>query len=188
MKRTFYGTAGSSTAPLMRAAGVVGQSVERGARFDNQAVLTLGRQTFSLVYLEAGATVSTITWVSASTAAVSPTNQWFSLYSAGRAKLAVTVDDTTTAWAANTVKTLALAAPYVVPTAGNYYLGCMVAGGQVPTLTGVPQAVGGTVIYGFPPIRCGRDDTNTGLTTPATAPATAAALVALPSIAYVQAA
>lgn len=155
----------------LRATATVAETIPRNSQSaTNIASLATGRQTLQLIWLEAGQLVTNIQWNSWTTAAVTPTNQWFSLYSLALAKLAVTPDDTTTAWAAFTRKTLTLAAPYTVPTSGLYYVGCMVAAGTVPSLTGC-----GTTgfMVGDAPVLMGWDLTNTGLTTPATAPATA---------------
>lgn len=137
--------------------------------------LATGRQSFCLIYLPAG-TINSITVVSGGTAANTPTNQWFSIYSTARAKLAVTADDTTTAWGTNTAKTLTISGGYTVPTEGLYYLGVMVAAAVVPTIAGFVSGNGNATVASLPPIIAGHDATNTGLTTPATAPATAAAL------------
>jgi hypothetical protein len=66
--------------------------------------------------LEAGDVVTNLTFVSGDTAAGTPANWWFALYdtAATPAKIAQTADQTSTAWAANTVKTVALSAPYTV--------------------------------------------------------------------------
>ncbi len=143
--------------------------------------LTSGQQSFVLCWLPAG-TVSSITFVSGTTAAVSPSNQWFSIYDTNRNKLAVTVDDTTTAWAGSATKTLSISGGYVVPTEGYYYIGIMVAASTVPTIIGVSTTA--TIVNTLPPLVSGRDTTNTGLTTPATAPATAAAFTSASGLMY----
>lgn len=137
------------------------------------ASLISGQEFMQLAYFEAGQVVTSLTHISATTAAVAPTNQWFSLRSLGRVLLGITNDDTTTAWPANTPKTLDLATPYTITESGYYYIGRMVKAGTVPTLFGI---AGNTVITGIVPIVSG--SSNSGLTTPATAPATANALIA----------
>lgn len=139
--------------------------------------LSTGRLSFCLIYLPAG-TINSITVMSGGTAMVTPSNQWFALYSTARAKLAVTNDDTTTAWSTNTTKTLSISGGYTVAVEGLYYLGVMVAASTVPTLAGFVSGNGNAAIATLPPIVAGHDATNTGLTTPATAPTTAAALTA----------
>lgn len=151
--------------------GVLAESYARDTGTGSQNVLTSGRQSFVAVYLNAGEVVTSITFTSgSSTGASGATNIWFSLYSAAAAKLAVTADDAASGWAVGVRKTLALATPYTVPTSGIYYVGVMVAATTVNQLLGISQ---NTNIALLPPIVAGIDNTNTGLTTPATAPATA---------------
>ena len=150
------------------------QTTSRSDAISNISPLSSGRLSFHLIWLPAG-TYNSITFVSANTAATTPTNQWFAIYDAStRAKLAVTADDTSTAWAANTAKTLTISGG-VTLTEGAYYVGIMVAAAVVPTLYGVSTSAS-SAVNNLPPIVTGADTTNVGLTTPATAPATAAAL------------
>lgn len=76
--------------------------------------------------LLAGQTVSSISFMSGSQAAVGPTNQWFALVDQSYNVLAKTVDDTTTAWAADTVKTLSLSSPYTASADIAVYLAIVV--------------------------------------------------------------
>lgn len=155
--------------------GGISSTIPRNAGLSNQAMLGTGVQYFFLLELEAGDTITTATYISATQAAVTPTNQWAGIYSSAREKLAISDDKLTDAWAANEEQAFTFATPYVVPTSGDYYLTLMVAAGTVPSLLGV-GASGASVAYRQAPILIGRDATNTGLTTPASAPATAAAL------------
>lgn len=132
--------------------------------------------TLELVALNlvAGDVVTSLTFVSGATAGATLTNCWFSLYSAALSRLGVTADDTASSWAATTARTLALASAYVVPASGLYYAGKTIVGGTVPSFVG---AAGFTVTAGMAPILSGTS--NTSLTTPGTAPATASALTAV---------
>jgi len=108
----------------------------------NASVLTTQVMSSVPVYLRAGETVTSLTFVSATTAANTPTNWWFALYGphatpASAPLLAQTADQTSTAWAANTVMTKALAAPYLVTTTGWHRAACMVKATTPPTLAGV---------------------------------------------------
>jgi hypothetical protein len=132
--------------------------------------LASGQLQFSAILLIAGEVVTSITVLSGSVAAVTPTNQWFGLYDASGNMLRQTSDDTTTAWAALTQKTLSLTSTYTVPTTGLYYVGIMVAAATVPGLLCIN---GNTTVTFVAPAVCGRDTTHTGLTTPASGPATA---------------
>jgi len=118
--------------------GLLRANLRRSECGGNLAALTTQVMTAVALYLEAGDVVTNLTFCSATTAASVPTNWWFALYStaATPALLAQTADQTTTAWAANTVKTVALAAPYTVPTTGVYYAAIMVKATTPPTLLG----------------------------------------------------
>lgn len=95
------------------------------------------------VPLQAGDLVSNITFKSGATAADTPTNWWFALYDTSLAKVGQTDDQTSTAWAANTVKTLALTTPYRVPSTGVYYAGIMVKASDLPSLIGKSVGIAG---------------------------------------------
>lgn len=95
------------------------------------------------IYLKAGVLVSSISASSATTAAVTPTNYFFALYDGNRNLRAVSANQTTTAWAANTLKTLAMTTPYRVPTSGVYYIGVMMTATTLVTLKGGAAKTGG---------------------------------------------
>jgi hypothetical protein len=90
------------------------------------------------VKLYAGDVVTNISVRSGATAAGTPTNWWFALYSSAAtpALLAQTADQTTTAWAANTTKTVALATAQTITATGIYWVGVHVKATTVPTLMG----------------------------------------------------
>lgn len=107
-----------------------------------QVALTTQVMTSVPIYLTAGDVVTNISFRSGATAADTPTNWWFALYSnaATPALLAQTADQTTTAWAANTTMTKALATPKTITESGIYYVGIMVKATAVPTLLGTIAA------------------------------------------------
>ncbi|MFH9403262.1 hypothetical protein ACH4JS_26455 [Streptomyces sp. NPDC017638] len=107
---------------------------------DDVAALTSGVMTTAALYLQDGDLVSNLTAISAGTAAGSPTNWWFALYSGAGALLGQTADQTTAAWAADTAKTLALASSVRITRSGIYYVGIHVAATTVPTLLGCSAA------------------------------------------------
>lgn len=119
-------------------AGLLRANLRRSECGGNLAALTTQVMTSVAIYLEAGDVVTNLTFCSATTAAGTPTNWWFALYSpaATPALLAQSADQASAAWAANSPKTLALAAPYTVPTAGIYYAAVQVKATTVPTLLG----------------------------------------------------
>jgi len=100
--------------------------------------LTTQVMTSVPVYLVAGEVVTNISFRSGATAAGTPTNWWFALYSnaATPALLAQTADQTTTAWAANTTMTKALSAAQTISVSGVYWAAIMVKATTVPTLLG----------------------------------------------------
>lgn len=130
------------------------------------------------IYLKAGQLVSNITLSSATTAAGTPTNGFAALYDANRNLRAVSANQTTTAWAANTVKTLAMTTPYRVPTSGLYYIGFMMTATTVITMKGGTAKTGGQLASAVPILH---GTSTTGLTTSMPDPAAAitAGLVSL---------
>lgn len=104
----------------------------------NLAALTTQVMTDTFIYLEAGEVVSALTFMSATTAANTPTNQWAALYStaATAALIAQTPDLTTAAWAANTSKAFTFTTPLTIPASGIYRAAIMVKATAVPTLVG----------------------------------------------------
>lgn len=136
----------------------------------NTALLSSGRLSLSAIYIPAGTAISSISFWSATTAAGTPTNQLFGLYDSSLNLLRSSVNDTTTAWAANSRKTLALTSTFTTLYSGIYYLGLMVTATTVPTIKGNTAKVGGQLSAGAPSMG---GTSTTGLTT--ALPATAAA-------------
>lgn len=92
------------------------------------------------LWLNAGDTVTNLSFISGATAAGIPTNWWFALYStaATPALLAQTADQATAAWAADTVKTLPLQTAQKIAASGIYWAAVMFnhTAGAVPSLIG----------------------------------------------------
>ncbi len=132
------------------------------------------------IYLHAGDVITNISFRSGATAANTPTNWWFALYSkaATPALLAQTADQLTAAWALNTTMTKALSAPVTITESGIYWVGIMVKATAPPTLLGccaAPAIVAGE--------RNLSQSSGAALTT--TAPATIAAPAAKDFVPYV---
>ena len=164
----------------LRPSAAQAESIPRAQVDADTAALATGVLTFVACYLQAGIPVSSITAVSGGTAAGTPTNQWFALYDSSLDKLAVTADDTTTAWAANTAKTLTISPAFTPTYTGLHYIGVMVKATTVPTLAGAATRL---AITGLTPKTAG---SSTGsLTNPASAPSVAAALTAIATTPYV---
>ena len=100
--------------------------------------LSTGVMTAVRIKLFAGDVITNISFRSGQTAAATPTNYWVALYSnAGTpALLAQSADQTTTAWAANTTKTLALSAPVTISKTDYYWAAINVTASTVPSLLG----------------------------------------------------
>ena len=143
------------------------------------ATLASGTMNLTAISLPQGVLVSTITFVSGTTAAVAPTNQLFGLYDSARLLLGATNNDAATAWNASVPKTLTLTTPFTTLNDGLYYLACMVTvSTTMPTLTGNASIA---TVVGQAPILNG--SSNTGLTT--TLPAgPATAITALAGVPY----
>jgi hypothetical protein len=127
----------------------------------NVALLVSGRLSVQAIWLTAGQVINNIAFHSATTALATGTNQLFGIYDLNRQLLATTVNDTSTAWAANTLKSLALTASYTVGYTGLYYLAIMVAATTVPTIKG-NTAPAASQLHGQVPILNGTS--TTGLT------------------------
>jgi hypothetical protein len=111
-------------------------------------------------------------------AAGTPTHWWFGLYDSARVQLATTADQTSTAWAATTLKSLAIATTaagastsFTTTYSGLYYVGfLMTATTPVTIPAGNPSAV----LILAPPITGGPSDT--AQTTPPAFPHTPIAI------------
>lgn len=136
----------------------------------NTALLSSGRLSLVAIYLPAGVTISSISFWSATTAGATLTNQLFGLFDSSYNLLRSSTNDTTTAWAANSKKTLSLTSTFTTTYAGIHYLGIMVAATTVPTIKGNTAKVGGQLNAAAPTMG---GTSTTGLTT--ALPATAAA-------------
>jgi len=98
------------------------------------------------VPLQAGEVVTNITFVTGATAAATPTAGFVALYSPAGALLGQSADFGSTARAANTAFTVALATPVTIQTPGLYYVAISFTAGTVPTLRGA--TVGNAVVAG----------------------------------------
>lgn len=158
------------------------ETVPRWAAASNLSALTTQVMLTVGLPLNAGDLVTSLTFVSGATAAGTPTNWWFALYSPAGALLGQTADQTSGAWAANTAKTVALAAPVLITTPGLYYAAVMVKATTVPTLRGATvgdAVVAGAVVTGAKVLA---QTSGSGLTD--TAPATIATPTTVANVPY----
>jgi len=139
----------------------------------NTSLLSTGRLSLQAIAIREGELLTSISFWSATTAAGTPTNQIFGLYDNNLNLLRSTDNGTTTAWAANTRKTLNLTSTFTTTYTGLYYLGIMVTATTVPTMKGYTARTGGQLNAAAPSMG---GTSNTGLTTalpnPANAPGT----------------
>lgn len=140
----------------------------------NTSVLSTGMLSLQAIYIPAGTVVNSISFWSATTAAGTPTNQLFGLFDSSYNLLRSSTNDTTTAWAANSKKTLALTSSFTTTYSGIHYLGIMVTATTVPTLKGNTAKTGGQ-LGGAAPSMGGTS--TSGLTTALPATAAAPAIV-----------
>jgi hypothetical protein len=112
--------------------------------------LTTQVMTSVPVYLRRGDVVTNLTFRSGATAAGTPTNWWFALYSSAAtpALLGQSADQLTAAWAATTNKTLPLASPVTITAEGVYWAAVMVKATTVPTLVGVSTTASAGIATG----------------------------------------
>jgi len=136
----------------------------------NTALLSSGRLSLQAIWLPAGTTINSISFWSATTAGATLTNQLFGLFDSSYNLLRSSTNDTSTAWAANSRKTLSLTSAFTTTYSGIHYLGIMVAATTVPTIKGNTAKVGGQLSATAPSMG---GTSTTGLTT--ALPATAAA-------------
>lgn len=158
--------------PRLGMTGAIAETMPRELVAETNTTLAAsGTLNMQAIYLYAGQLVSNITLCSATTAAGTPTNYFFGLFDSGsRNLLATSANQTTTAWAANTIKTLAMTTPYRVPTSGVYYIGYFMTATTVATMKG-NTAKTGAQLAGAAPILQGTS--STGLTTALPNPAAA---------------
>jgi hypothetical protein len=136
----------------------------------NTTAAATGTLFLQAIYLRAGQLVSSISIWAATTAAATPTNKFFALYDSNRNLLAQSANDTTAAWAANTVKTLAMTTPYRVPVTGLYYIGLLQVATTIATIKGGTAKTSGTLAAAVPVLH---GTSSTGLTTTLPNPAAA---------------
>lgn len=166
--------------------GAIAQTWSRQAQAAS-ANATIGSGNLHIagsVVIPAGRTPASITFFALGTAANSPTNQWFCLLTRDLSTAVYkTADDTSTAWSANTAKTLTLSSAPTPSVDTAYYVGVMVAAGTPPVLAGVngPNAN----VAGVAPAAFGRSTTS--LTTPGSfsLPATSLTVIGVPIWCYV---
>jgi len=125
------GSPNNGVQPNYGITGTLAETMDRQTCPEVNSVLgTTGQIRVQAIWLTAGQTVSNISFHSATTAAGTPTHYVFALYDINRNLLATTADQTSTAWAANTLKTIAVTTPYFAASSSVYILAFL----SVPSL------------------------------------------------------
>ena len=152
------------------------ESYSRLVSQSDLAIVSSQRLSMQAIWLPKGLVIASISFMSNATALATGVNQLFGLYddssgtSSGtpRALLRGSNDDTSTAWAANTLKTLTLTSTYTTTRAGQFYLGILVNATTMPTL--VSQNLSSAAVAALVPISYGTSNTGvTSLPNPANA-------------------
>jgi hypothetical protein len=153
--------------------GSLAETIDRNICTETNTVAPTASGTLFLqaIWLTAGTTVTNISIHSATTAANGPTHWLMGLYDINRNLLATSTDQTSTAWAATTIKTLPMTTPYLVPTTGLYYIGFMMTASTAIITTKGNTARTGGQLASQAPILAGAS--STGLTTALPNPAAA---------------
>lgn len=120
----------------------------------------------------AGRKLETVTFVSGTTALDTGTVQQAVVCDSSRVGLAVSVDRTSSAWAADTAKTFTFTSGYTFVTSGFFYIGLLVVASTVPSLVGNSDAKQGAAAIA--PIIAG--SSTTGLSAALSIPFTGSAL------------
>ena len=125
--------------------GTLAESMDRNICTETNATIPTASGTLFMeaIFLSAGMTVSNIMWHSATTAGATITSYRLGLYDINRNLLATSADQGSAAWAANTMKTLAMTTPYLVPTSGIYYIGMYMTATTIITSKGNTAKTGG---------------------------------------------
>lgn len=173
----------SSEAALaqMAPAGAVAESFPRGwaSPVTGTAILTSQTLTLVAVPVYPGDKVSSLAAWSGSTAMSGPVNWWFAFFDQSLNQVAVSADQLTAGWAANAKKTLAMTAAWSASLPALHYAGILVNAATPPSVEAAVQENTGSAS----PVLNGTS--TAALTTPATCPATAAALAYVAGRPYV---
>jgi hypothetical protein len=137
VERAFGSILRSGSEPFYGLTGHLAESIPRiYCTETNTTPPVSGTLVLMPIYLKAGMIIQNISYHSATTAAGTPTHWLFGLYDRNQRRLAVSADQLTAAWAANTLKTLAVTPVYLVPASGIYYVGFMMTATAVCSLKG----------------------------------------------------
>ena len=145
------------------------ETVPRINAVSDVAIAATGVELSVGIPLNFGDKVTNLTFVTGATAAGTPTAGYICLRDASGALLAQSADFGSTARAANTAFTVALATAQLITTPGLYYVGISFTAGTVPTLRGVSlaNAVLGGALGVSAAVLCRSHGSSVGATAPA---------------------
>lgn len=174
---TTGGGAAPIPAPYLAPTGASYETFPRNGYSATSGAPGSGQMFLVAIALPVGFSVGRIAFTTGSPGATTPTHWWFGLYDQNRVQLATTADQTTTAWGAQTVKSLPIAttaagpaSTYVTTYTGLHYLGYLMTATSTPGLACSSLAQG---VNAAAPILCGTS--STAQTTPPAFPFTPAA-------------
>jgi len=150
--------------------GALGQTIPPHTAGNSGSALATGALYLCPLALAASLSIGHLAFISSVASAVSaPTHWWFGLFDNNRAALAFTADQTSTAWAALTIKSLAVAtiasgaaSSFTTTYSGLYYLGIMMAASTCVGLCVGDLDISGqgnSGLTGNPGLQAGRTDT-----------------------------
>ena len=158
------------------------ESIPRYLAGASVAIGATGVVQSTAVPLQIGDLATSITFITGGTAAATPTAGFAALYSPAGALLAQTADFGSTARAANTAFTVALATPQRITASGLYYVAISFTAGTVPTLAGL--SVVNAVVNGAVGLSAAVLAQTHGSSVGATAPATIASPTTVATVPY----
>lgn len=137
---------------------------------DNCTIATTGVANAVRIGVNYGDVLTNFTFVTATTAAGTPTAGYACVRNAAGTVVATTADFGSTARAANTAFTVAFATPYLVTDSGLYYAEISFTAGTIPTLLGIAKvnAVANGAVTTSRPVRSVSHGSAVGATPPAT--------------------
>jgi len=170
----------------LRSASIIGETTPRAGMLNTGLLLVTQTLYLAAVALPAGAVVGHLQFAGAA-GMTTPSHWWFGLYDNLLNQLAVTADQTTTAWGATAYQSLAIAtvasgaaASFTTTYTGLYYIGIMTEAATPPTLISGGNASSASIAQ--TPVLAGTSDT--GQTTPPAFPHQATALTPISNVIY----
>ncbi|HEX3786092.1 MAG TPA: glycosyl hydrolase family 28-related protein [Pseudonocardiaceae bacterium] len=161
--------------------GAIAESISRMTNLSATLAPTSGNLYLQAIVLPASAVVGHLAFATGGTAAGTPTHWWYGLLDSNRNLLAVTADQTTTAFAANTLSSLPIATiasgsatSFTTTYTGLYYVGLMMTATTMPNFIGTNHVSGDNAVIAASPALQGTS--TTAMTTPPAFPFQGAAL------------